>query len=882
MSVINRDRRLEPRPPVDFVIITALEEEREALLSMLGDYVILDKGDADIHTYYFAELQTDRRDQSRYQVIVTCLINMGPITATAQTVTVINRWKPRYVLLVGIACGIEGEVCHGDVIVASQVADYTLGKQAKGKRQVRWEVFPCGASLLDSSNNIRGKWYERIGVPRPIDGKPIRHKGVVASGGDVIQGDKIIATYSKSWPKLIGIEMESGGVAAGVHQTAERPEFLMVKGVSDFGEDKHDPKVKPWREYACHSSAAFAISLIKSGPARSLSEIEGTSLSEQDEQQEQRRAAERQWGYIQQHKIRKLEFFFLLKENVGQEWFRTLLDNSSLNFEHGMFLDGHKTFKLGTLTSTVAVHNQPSKRKNPPEPSYDFWSVYDKAPGYWCRNISPEPEPMEYVAGISGVIPWEILELDDIETLQDLAQLTRVGITLPINAFEVGVEEFELRFVGDTFHFTVSLEEDGILPPLHEFCQMQHTVIDEPDKRMPLGTGFTGVSLLDRFLKQFLQQHSVLPKPERKHFPMGFCGPNGHEIHFYPDAPKDFSHSPEMEKYSFKITTQKRDFAPAIEEAEKALQANPENTANYVTLARLYFAQGRFLDAIQCLKRAINEALPNGDVHELMGVLLSKLGRNTEAIDHLRQALIFNPESASIHTALGIALSESTQFPEAINHFRKVVDLNPSDIGAHSNLGLSLAKNGQYEEAITHLERATDSRQRWLLKLLAALIGEVRNKEEARPYLERAAHMEPPDAGAWADLGSNYALCKEPEKAVECYRHAISIDDTNARTHEFLGASLADLGRWEEAEKSMRRALELAPTDARVHMNLGAVLANLGQMEEARTLQQRAIELDVNILGSGDGTEEEISQPTSEIEKEDGSEPHEELGDEAK
>jgi len=174
-------------------------------------------------------------------------INMGPTDAATRAALIVKRWNPSYVLLVGIACGIEGETDHGDILIANQVADYTLGKQQEGRRKVRWTVTPGGASLLDSAINLSKKWQRRIGVPRPGLGAPRTRKGVVASGGDVIADDRIIAAYSEDWPKLVGIEMEAGGIATALQQTAERPEFLMIKGVSDFGKDKHDADVVPWR-----------------------------------------------------------------------------------------------------------------------------------------------------------------------------------------------------------------------------------------------------------------------------------------------------------------------------------------------------------------------------------------------------------------------------------------------------------------------------------------------------------------------------------------------------------------------------------------------------------------------------------------------------------
>src|SRR5687767_8070637 len=91
--------------PVDFVIITALEEERDAMLSKLKGAIKLDKETDDVHTYYSASVRSKRRDKSQYKVILTTLVNMGPLSATAQAVAVVGRWRPKYVLLVGIACG---------------------------------------------------------------------------------------------------------------------------------------------------------------------------------------------------------------------------------------------------------------------------------------------------------------------------------------------------------------------------------------------------------------------------------------------------------------------------------------------------------------------------------------------------------------------------------------------------------------------------------------------------------------------------------------------------------------------------------------------------------------------------------------------------------
>lgn len=140
--------------------------------------------------------------------------------------------------MVGIAGGLKDEVGLGDVMVARSVADYTVGKvREDGTREERWEMIPADAALLNAANAFRSGWEALVSEPRPeAEGKPVRHAGLVASGGDVIASKKHIATYQQDMPKLIGVEMEGGGVAAALHNHRLRPRLLMIRGVSDLAD----------------------------------------------------------------------------------------------------------------------------------------------------------------------------------------------------------------------------------------------------------------------------------------------------------------------------------------------------------------------------------------------------------------------------------------------------------------------------------------------------------------------------------------------------------------------------------------------------------------------------------------------------------------------
>jgi hypothetical protein len=64
--------------------------------------------------------------------------------------------------------------------------------------------------------------------------------------------------------------MEAGGTATAAHHRVNKPEFLMIKAVSDHGKDKHAPEVLPWRDYAYAVAAAFAVELLRRGPAPAI------------------------------------------------------------------------------------------------------------------------------------------------------------------------------------------------------------------------------------------------------------------------------------------------------------------------------------------------------------------------------------------------------------------------------------------------------------------------------------------------------------------------------------------------------------------------------------------------------------------------------------
>ena len=253
---------------VDFLLVTALPEERDAVLRRLPGFSRVAPRKDDVHVYFRADLPVESGAGS-YRVAVLPLLGMGRVNAATATAEAIKRWKPRHVVLVGVAGGVAARsVALGDLLVSEQVVDYELQKITEKGVEVRWSVHKASRRLYAASLNLLGDgWAKRIEAKRPTEGAPRLHVGPIASGDKVVAVGSVLAEYRSVWPTLVGVEMEAAGVASACFAAAKQPEFFMVRGVSDLAdENKNAAETDGFRAYACDVAATYAVELLRSHP----------------------------------------------------------------------------------------------------------------------------------------------------------------------------------------------------------------------------------------------------------------------------------------------------------------------------------------------------------------------------------------------------------------------------------------------------------------------------------------------------------------------------------------------------------------------------------------------------------------------------------------
>jgi nucleoside phosphorylase len=220
------------------------------------------------HVYRETEMRTD--SGRMLKVVGTTSTSMGLTAASIVTTQLILQFRPRIVLMIGIAAGTrDGGKQFGDVLVADPSVDYNSGKviQQDGVRGFQPDPYPIGLNARLRSvlhkyrgphqlfTDIRGGWSGKV----PAEANRL-HVGPLGAADQVIDDASRVLEIQQNWRKLIGVEMETYGVYRACYEAPDpKPRFVSFKSVCDFAAEKSDS----WQAYAAYVAAEFALRFLK-------------------------------------------------------------------------------------------------------------------------------------------------------------------------------------------------------------------------------------------------------------------------------------------------------------------------------------------------------------------------------------------------------------------------------------------------------------------------------------------------------------------------------------------------------------------------------------------------------------------------------------------
>lgn len=201
-----------PNKTIDMAIIGAMTEEVNAMLLQMEHY---EKHQHLQSTYYLGELQSKQ--------VILFQSGIAKVNATLATSFILEMFKPRYVINIGSAGGLDQTLNIGDIVISSAVlhhdVDVTLIGCAYGQLPEMPVAFPADRQLIKLTQQaIAATHLNAV-------------QGIIASGDAFVSSTEQIIRLQKNFPEVIAVDME----AAAVSQTCYlyNTPFVIIRAISD-------------------------------------------------------------------------------------------------------------------------------------------------------------------------------------------------------------------------------------------------------------------------------------------------------------------------------------------------------------------------------------------------------------------------------------------------------------------------------------------------------------------------------------------------------------------------------------------------------------------------------------------------------------------------
>jgi nucleoside phosphorylase len=243
-SVNPNSARSSPVDPV-VVLVTVNDNETHALLD-----AFVGEGHAPEHVAKGGVTYNDLGTYGGCHIVHTvCEMGAGGIGASQQrTREAIEHWSARAIIAVGIAFGLdETKQSSGDVLVSTQIQDYELARMNESGMLTPRGDKPSSADIL--RNRFRQTDAKEM---RLANGWPKVRFGLILSGQKLLDNLDYREALKALFTEAIGGEME--GVGLYVSASASKVDWIVVKGICDWGHKKNQAEKDAWQKLAAKNA----------------------------------------------------------------------------------------------------------------------------------------------------------------------------------------------------------------------------------------------------------------------------------------------------------------------------------------------------------------------------------------------------------------------------------------------------------------------------------------------------------------------------------------------------------------------------------------------------------------------------------------------------
>ncbi len=261
----------------------------------------------------------------------------------------------------------------------------------------------------------------------------------------------------------------------------------------------------------------------------------------------------------------------------------------------------------------------------------------------------------------------------------------------------------------------------------------------------------------------------------------------------------------------------------ALETANRAINADPEEAMGYNMRARIHALKGDLQAALSDLNKSLEVEVDGIPALLMRARVQQALGETEQALKDVNRALELRPglvQGLELRSAL---LAASDKLEEAIGDLRKLLHADPDRLEWRLQLAMYHQADGRPRKAIQlFTEILEDDEKNWLaLRGRGDAYISIGEHAKAIADLEAANKLQPDNSGilnnlAWILATSPHDELRDGQRAIELAKKACELTNyKQAHILSTLASGYAEIGDWENAVKWSQAAVELGEGDVK-------------------------------------------------------------------
>lgn len=251
-------------------------------------------------------------------------------------------------------------------------------------------------------------------------------------------------------------------------------------------------------------------------------------------------------------------------------------------------------------------------------------------------------------------------------------------------------------------------------------------------------------------------------------------------------------------------------YQKAAEEAEKVLDADPNNFDALMTLGTAFQRLGRIPDATRYIQQARDLFPKNPEPLSRLGslALANPKPDVQNVIQFMDAAVKLAPTNASYLYNLGWVYEQTGDTAKATDLYLRAIKASPLSFEAMNNLSVIYSNNGHPEKAL--------------------------------PLLEQAMRMDPENEAVYANAANYYVKRREWKEALDNFDRALAIDPANPIALVEKGRVYLEQADIDAAVDNLSHALEADPRSFDAYMLLSSAYEKMAHLREAIAAAEEA------------------------------------------